>query len=113
MIISCKCGIQFEVNKNEIPKEGRNVQCGICNATWFQKPYEKIENNKLEKLPTHYFANFFLLLLLLVSLVGIMETFKEDLLYNFPQLEIYYKFIETYAEKIFDEIRNLLNTFGI
>ena len=113
MIISCKCGIQFEVNKSEIPKEGRNVQCGICNATWFQKPYEKIENNKLEKLPTHYFANFFLLLLLLVSLVGIMETFKEDLLYNFPQLEIYYKFIETYAEKIFDEIRNLLNTFGI
>ena len=59
MIISCKCGVQFEVNKKDIPKEGRNVQCGICNATWFQKPYEKIEKNKLRKLPTHYFANFF------------------------------------------------------
>ena len=112
MIISCKCGVQFEVNKSEIPKEGRNVQCGICNATWFQKPYEKIEINKLEKLPTHYFANFFLLFLILVSFVGIMETFKEDLLYNFSELEIYYKFVEINAEKIFVEIKNLFNTFG-
>ena len=42
MIISCICGkYEFEVNKNDIPKEGRNVQCGICNETWFQTPYEK------------------------------------------------------------------------
>ena len=41
MIISCECGLQFEVSKKDIPKEGRNVQCGVCNATWFQKPFEE------------------------------------------------------------------------
>ena len=42
MIISCICGkYEFEVNKNDIPKEGRNVQCGICNETWLQTPNQK------------------------------------------------------------------------
>ena len=42
MIITCKCGkYEFEVTKNEIPKEGRDVQCGVCNETWFQTPYER------------------------------------------------------------------------
>ena len=42
MIISCICGkYEFEVSQNDIPKKGRNVQCGICNETWFQTPYEK------------------------------------------------------------------------
>ena len=58
MIISCICGkYEFEVNKNDIPKEGRNVQCGICNETWFQTPYEK--KGKLSSTKTnHYFASF-------------------------------------------------------
>ena len=37
MIISCeKCGTQFEVTKNEIPKEGRNVYNGrdTHNGEW-------------------------------------------------------------------------------
>ena len=42
-----------------------------------------------------------------------METFKEDLLYNFSELDVYYKFIDTLAEKIFVELRSLFNTFGI
>ena len=42
MIITCKCKkYEFEVNKNEIPKEGRDVQCGVCNEVWFQTPYKK------------------------------------------------------------------------
>ena len=113
MIISCKCGIQFEVNKSEIPKEGRNVQCGICNATWFQKPYDKIDKKSSENVSPHYIANFFLFFIVLISFAGIMETFKEDLLYNFSELDVYYKFIDTLAEKIFVELRSLLNTFGI
>ena len=70
MIISCeKCGTQFEVTKNEIPKEGRNVQCGVCNATWFHKPFEKIKKNNSNHVSFHYFANFFLLCLILISFV--------------------------------------------
>ena len=50
MIISCICGkYEFEVNQNDIPKEGRNVQCGICNETWFQTPYEKNINYRQQK----------------------------------------------------------------
>ena len=83
MIISCICGkYEFEVSQNDIPKEGRNVQCGICNETWFQTPHEKISKLASTK-STHYFAYLFLLFLISISFVGIMETFREDLLYNF------------------------------
>ena len=113
MIISCKCGLQFEVNKKDIPKEGRNVQCGVCNATWFQKPFEKITKSDLNISTTHYFANLILFCLLIVSFLGIMETFREDLLYNFPQLDTYYKIIENLTNNAYEEFRNLLNRFSI
>ena len=113
MIISCICGkYEFEVNQNDIPKEGRNVQCGICNETWFQTPYEK--KSKLSpKKSTHYFAYLFLLFLISLSFVGIMETFREDLLYNFTELDVYYKFIENITENLFKELKNLFSSFSI
>ena len=113
MIISCKCGIHFEVNEDEIPKSGRNVQCGVCNKTWFQKPFEKIETNNLKQTYNHYFAYFFLLCLILVSFVGIMETFKENLLYNFSELDQYYKFINMITDNIFEEIKYLFRRLSI
>jgi len=113
MIISCECGIQFEVSKKDIPKEGRNVQCGVCNATWFQKPFEKIKKSDLKISRTHYFANFILLCLLLLSFVGIMETFREDLLYNLPQLDLYFKFVENLTENAFEQLKHLFGRFSI
>lgn len=113
MIISCICGkYEFEVNQNDIPKEGRNVQCGICNETWFQTPYEKISKLSPTK-STHYFAYLFLLFLISISFVGIMETFREDLLYNFTELDVYYKFIENITENLFKELKNLFSSFSI
>ena len=39
MIIQCEsCSKKFIVNDSDIPKEGRNVQCGYCSVTWLQKP---------------------------------------------------------------------------
>ena len=39
MIIQCKsCQKKFLVPANAIPKEGMEVQCGICSNTWFQEP---------------------------------------------------------------------------
>ena len=39
MIIQCKgCSKKFIVKDNDIPAEGRNVQCGYCSVTWVQKP---------------------------------------------------------------------------
>ena len=113
MIISCLCGkYEFEINKNELPKEGRHVQCGVCNETWFQTPYEK--KHKLSSVKTtHYFAYLFLFFLISISFVGVMETFREDLLYNFPELEKYYKFIEKIAVNVFEELKYLFSGFSL
>ena len=48
MIIECKsCKKKFLVNDQDIPPEGRQVQCGICSQKWFQKPVTtKTENYK-------------------------------------------------------------------
>lgn len=113
MIISCICGkYEFEVNKNDIPKEGRNVQCGICNETWFQTPYEK--KVKLSSTKTnHYFAHLFLILLIFISVIGVMETFRDDLLYSIPELDRYYNYIENIAENIIEKLKYLFNTLSI
>ncbi len=112
MIITCKCGkYEFEVNKNEIPKEGRNVQCGVCNETWFQTIFEKKKYQKSNT--THYFANFILLCITIISFVGMMETFKNNLLINFPDLVKYYNFIEVLNDQIINITKNLFRSFGI
>jgi len=39
MIIDCKsCSRKFVVKDNDIPKEGRLVQCGYCSISWHQMP---------------------------------------------------------------------------
>ena len=38
MIIQCvNCNKKFEVDSALIPKNGRTIQCGACNHTWFFK----------------------------------------------------------------------------
>jgi len=39
MIIECEnCSRKFVVRDNDIPNEGRIVQCGYCSSTWHQMP---------------------------------------------------------------------------
>lgn len=39
MIITCACGLKkFGVEDNQIPPQGRQVQCGYCSKEWFFKP---------------------------------------------------------------------------
>ncbi len=45
MIIQCKsCSRKFIVKDSDIPKEGRNVQCGYCSISWHQKPISYSDN---------------------------------------------------------------------
>ena len=38
MIITCpSCKKKFNIDINLIPAEGRNLQCGSCEHTWFYK----------------------------------------------------------------------------
>ena len=44
MIIECKnCNKKFNVDQNLIPENGRKIQCGSCNHSWYFR---------VEKLPT-------------------------------------------------------------
>ena len=44
MIIQCiNCDKKFEVNNSLIPNNGRNIQCGSCNHTWFYNPTKDTE----------------------------------------------------------------------
>tara|TARA_B100000035_G_C20731924_1_gene435848 strand:+ start:36 stop:530 length:495 start_codon:yes stop_codon:yes gene_type:complete len=44
MIIQCvNCNKKFKVDSSLIPIDGRNIQCGSCNHTWFFIP--NFENN--------------------------------------------------------------------
>ena len=46
MIIQCEsCSRKFLVKDNDIPKEGRNVQCGYCSVIWHQMPIAGADKN--------------------------------------------------------------------
>jgi len=52
MIINCQsCSRKFVVKDQDIPKEGRTVQCGYCSVTWHQMPVSaKAKNFKRKKI---------------------------------------------------------------
>ena len=46
MIIQCQsCSRKFTVGDQDIPREGRMVQCGYCSVTWHQMPV--LESTKI------------------------------------------------------------------
>ena len=50
MIIDCICGKKkFRVSEDQIPQEGRKVQCGSCSQVWFYTPppIEYVEDNEV------------------------------------------------------------------
>ena len=42
-----------------------------------------------------------------------METFRDDLLYNFPELDRYYNYIENIANNVIEELKYLFNSLSI
>ena len=51
MIIECvNCKKKFEIDDNLIPSNGRLIQCGSCNHTWFYKPDLSPTDNDLLEL---------------------------------------------------------------
>ncbi len=53
MIIQCiSCNKKFEVNVTLIPAEGRDLQCGSCNHTWFYLPDNKPFTQEIEHVKT-------------------------------------------------------------
>ena len=107
MIIKCKCcKFEFLVKKNDIPQSGRKVRCGICETEWTYIPTDK--NTIFHK---HYLAKFTLFCILILSLLGLLLTFKKDITTFFPNMnvifdkltEIYFK-LGKYLNEIINEI---------
>ena len=166
MIIQCKsCQKKFLVPANAIPKEGMEVQCGICSNTWFQEPEikkkakpklksEKITQEKIETasdgkkykflgkqwalvLPSGkagrlakneiskeldekiersidpsiesmsiaasekdeknqgigFLTSVFIILIGAISAIGVLQTFKNELVVYWPELEFYLEYV--------------------
>ena len=54
MIIDCICGKKkFRVPDEQMPKEGRKVQCAACSQIWFYQPpvREELEEQEIEVIP--------------------------------------------------------------
>lgn len=54
MIIDCICGKKkFRVPDEQMPREGRKVQCAACSQVWFYQPpvREEIEEQEIETIP--------------------------------------------------------------
>jgi predicted Zn finger-like uncharacterized protein len=54
VIIDCICGKKkFRVPDEQMPREGRKVQCAACSQVWFYQPpvREEIEVQEIEAIP--------------------------------------------------------------
>ena len=183
MIIQCKsCEKKFLVPENAIPKEGMEVQCGVCSNTWFQKPEikkkakpkfksEKIMQEKIETasdgkkykflgkqwalvLPSGkagrlakneiskeldekigrsidpsmesmsinasgdekdqgigFLASIFIILIGAISTIGILETFKSELIVYWPELEFYLEYVYETLQNIRIILRDLFYSY--
>tara|TARA_B100000686_G_scaffold254920_1_gene266243 strand:- start:29 stop:676 length:648 start_codon:yes stop_codon:yes gene_type:complete len=205
MIIQCSsCARKFIVKDEDIPKNGRTVQCGYCSITWHQMPTStKVKNIKKEKpikpspaadespsvenlrasdgktykflgsqwaellpsgktglfarkkiakeldeitgrkkvttirkkrkkiedvdpslesmdnqkrLPDIYkpnqglgfFGYIFLLIIIGFSIVGILRTFEDDLITNFPEIEYFYNLLDEQLIYLAESVKNII-----
>ena len=189
MIIQCKsCQKKFLVSENAIPKEGMEVQCGVCSNTWFQKPKikkseikkkakpkfksEKITQEKIETasdgkkytflgkqwavvLPSGkvgrlakssigkeldekigksidpsvesmsiatsekneknqgigFLTSIFIILIGAIFTIGVLETFKNELVVYWPELEFYLEYVYETLENIRTIVRDLFYSY--
>ena len=55
-----------------------------------------------------FFGYFFLIIIIGFSIVGVLRTFEDDLLNNFPQMEYVYELLDEQLEYVAETVRNLI-----
>jgi len=107
MIISCKCGkYQFTIKKSDMPNNGREVQCGICNAVWFHglgSQNNKLSINKSFKNPFLY--QLIIYIIIILSIIGIVDMLEEFFISLNTQFQNYYVTKEQLIQKILTIIK--------
>lgn len=107
MIISCKCGkYQFTIKKSDMPNNGREVQCGICNVVWFHgsgSQNNKLSINKSFKNPFLY--QLIIYIIIILSIIGIVDMLEEFFISLNTQFQNYYVAKEQLIQKILTIIK--------
>ena len=107
MIISCKCGkYQFTIKKSDMPNNGREVQCGICNKVWFHglgPQNNKLSINKSFKNPFLY--QLIIYIIIILSIIGIVDMLEEFFISLNTQFQNYYVAKEQLIQKILTIIK--------
>ena len=107
MIISCKCRkYQFTIKKSDMPNNGREVQCGICNVVWFHglgSQNNKLSINKSFKNPFLY--QLIIYIIIILSIVGIVDMLEEFFISLNTQFQNYYVAKEQLIQKILTIIK--------
>ena len=184
MIIQCKsCEKKFLVPENAIPKEGMEVQCGVCSNTWFEKPKikkkekPKLKSEKVTQVKTEtasdgkkykflgkqwalvlpsgkvgrlaksdiakeldkkigksidpsmesmsittsekdekdqgigFLTSIFIILIGAISTIGVLETFKNELVVYWPELEFYLEYVYETLKNIRLILRDLFYSY--
>ena len=133
------CNKNFEVNSDLIPENGRLLQCGACDHKWFYKIpkfteiklsnnesiRENIDNSYVENEKEHLqtknnqinfsdillksFGYFIVLIISIIAMIILLDTFKSPLSSIFPNLELFlFNLIETLKDiKLF--IKDLIS----
>ena len=87
MIIICPCcEKKFEIDENLIPEEGRLLQCGPCNQTWFLNKKNQQKTNKFTL--SSFFSYFLVLIITFIALIILLDTLEGALIKLFPNLEL-------------------------
>ena len=118
MIITCEnCLKKFDVDDNLIPENGRMLQCSSCDYKWFFKVskinepiildedklsnHNNFDNNEQKEIKSNFshpsygtlgikvLAYFIVLIVTLIAILIILDTFKSPLSRIFPNLELY------------------------
>ena len=106
MIIECvNCNKKFNVNSDLIPENGRLIQCGSCNHSWYFKKEviqeDQIFSNQINddiglkrsnlissKKIYNFFSYLLVFMISLAALLILVDTLKSPLINLFPGLEI-------------------------
>ena len=69
---------------------------------------EQLQDIYKPKRGLGFFGYIFLLIIIGFSMVGILKTFENDLLYNFPETEYIYQLLDEQLEYLAESVKNII-----
>jgi len=80
----------------------------IINPSGTLDSEEKLQDINKPKQGLGFFGYIFLLIIIGFSMVGILKTFENDLLNNFPETEYIYQLLDEQLEYLAESVKNII-----